>query len=157
MAQQQKIELQDLDLQQLVEVKKQLEEELSHLTSSFGQLKQAQNRFADCIESCKAVDDSNKDKTILVPLTSSLYVPGKLADVKKVIVDIGTGYYVEKTTEDAIKFYNTKVDFVKENLEKIQSTVAQKQGNLRSLVDVMQYKMQIQQQEQKAAAAAGKA
>ncbi|KAG0052783.1 subunit of tubulin prefoldin [Gryganskiella cystojenkinii] len=153
MAQQQKIELQDLDLQQLVEVKKQLEEELSHLTSSFGQLKQAQNRFADCIESCKAVDASNEDKTILVPLTSSLYVPGKLADVKKVVVDIGTGYYVEKTTEDAIKFYNTKVDFVKENLEKIQTTVAQKQGNLRSLVDVMQYKMQIQQQEQKAAAA----
>ncbi|KAF9930818.1 subunit of tubulin prefoldin [Mortierella antarctica] len=151
MAQQQKIELQDLDLTQLVEVKKQLEEELSHLTSSFGQLKQAQNRFADCIESCKAIDTSNKDKTILVPLTSSLYVPGKLADVEKVIVDIGTGYYVEKTTEDAIKFYNTKVDFVKENLEKIQTTVAQKQGNLRSLVDVMQYKVQMQQQEQKAA------
>ncbi|CAO3571412.1 unnamed protein product [Mortierella alpina] len=154
MAQQQKIELQDLDLNQLVEVKKQLEEELSHLTSSFGQLKQAQNRFADCIESCKAIDTSNKDKTILVPLTSSLYVPGKLADVEKVVVDIGTGYYVEKTTEDAIKFYNTKVDFVKENLEKIQATVAQKQGNLRSLVDVMQYKVQMQQQEQKAAAAA---
>ncbi|KAF9574426.1 subunit of tubulin prefoldin [Mortierella alpina] len=151
MAQQQKIELQDLDLNQLVEVKKQLEEELSHLTSSFGQLKQAQNRFADCIESCKAVDKSNKDKTILVPLTSSLYVPGKLSDVEKVIVDIGTGYYVEKTTEDAIKFYNSKVDFVKENLEKIQATVAQKQGNLRSLVDVMQYKVQMQQQEQKAA------
>ncbi|KAG9070798.1 subunit of tubulin prefoldin [Linnemannia hyalina] len=148
---QQKIELQDLDLQQLVEVKKQLEEELSHLTSSFGQLKQAQNRFADCIESCKSVDASNEDKTILVPLTSSLYVPGKLANVEKVIVDIGTGYYVEKTTEDAIKFYNGKVDFVKENLDKIQATVAQKQGNLRSLVDMMQYKMQIQQQEQKAA------
>lgn len=70
------------------------------MTSSFGQLKQAQNRFADCIESCKAVDASNKDKTILVPLTSSLYVPGKLANVEKVIVDIGTGYYVEKVREE---------------------------------------------------------
>ncbi|KAF8925614.1 Prefoldin [Dissophora ornata] len=154
MAQQQKIELQDLDLSQLVEVKKQLEDELSHLTSSFGQLKQAQHRFVDCIDSCKSVNAANNDKTILVPLTSSLYVPGKLANVEKVIVDIGTGYYVEKTTEDAIKFYNSKVDFVKENLEKIQATVVQKQGNLRSLVDVMQYKMQLQQQEQKAAAKA---
>lgn len=70
------------------------------MTSSFGQLKQAQNRFADCIESCKAVDASNKDKTILVPLTSSLYVPGKLANVEKVIVDIGTGYYVEKVRQE---------------------------------------------------------
>jgi hypothetical protein len=31
-----------------------------------------------------------------VPLTSSLYVKGKLADREKVIVDVGTGFYVEK-------------------------------------------------------------
>ncbi len=35
-------------------------------------------------------------KPILVPLTSSLYVPGKLADTNNVIVDVGTGFYVEK-------------------------------------------------------------
>lgn len=35
---------------------------------------------------------------ILIPLTSSLYVPGRLADRQKVIVDIGTGFYVEKVT-----------------------------------------------------------
>lgn len=39
---------------------------------------------------------SGEDGTILVPLTSSLYVRGKLADRNKVIVDVGTGYYVEK-------------------------------------------------------------
>jgi prefoldin alpha subunit len=33
---------------------------------------------------------------ILVPLTSSLYVRGKLADREKVLVDVGTGFYVEK-------------------------------------------------------------
>ena len=37
-----------------------------------------------------------EDKTILVPLTSSLYVPGKLSNVETVIVDVGTGYFVEK-------------------------------------------------------------
>lgn len=36
------------------------------------------------------------DKTILVPLTNSLYVPGKLCDLENVIVDVGTGYYVKK-------------------------------------------------------------
>ena len=36
------------------------------------------------------------DKTILVPLTGSLYVPGKLQDVENVIIDVGTGYYVQK-------------------------------------------------------------
>ena len=37
-----------------------------------------------------------RDKTVLVPLTSSLYVPGKLQDVENVIIDVGTGYYVQK-------------------------------------------------------------
>jgi len=36
------------------------------------------------------------EKPILVPLTSSLYVPGTLADTDNVIVDVGTGFYVEK-------------------------------------------------------------
>nr|GMD13272.1 probable prefoldin subunit 5 [Ipomoea batatas] len=34
---------------------------------------------------------------MLVPLTASLYVPGTLDDADKVLVDIGTGYYVEKS------------------------------------------------------------
>ena len=36
-------------------------------------------------------------------MTSSLYVPGKLADCENVIVDVGTGYFVEKASaSDAI-------------------------------------------------------
>lgn len=37
-----------------------------------------------------------KESEILVPLTSSLYVKGKMADREKVLVDVGTGFYVEK-------------------------------------------------------------
>lgn len=42
------------------------------------------------------VDRVEIEKPILVPLTSSLYVPGTLADMDNVIVDVGTGFYVEK-------------------------------------------------------------
>ncbi|RVW51405.1 putative prefoldin subunit 5 [Vitis vinifera] len=34
-------------------------------------------------------------KKMLVPLTASLYVPGKLDDADKVLVDVGTGYFIE--------------------------------------------------------------
>ena len=37
-------------------------------------------------------------KELLVPLTSSMYVPGKLHDVEHVLIDVGTGYYVEKVS-----------------------------------------------------------
>ncbi|TFY83322.1 hypothetical protein EWM64_g692 [Hericium alpestre] len=92
----QQINVADLDLPQLVDVRRQLEEELSHLTNSFAQLKQAQAKFGSCIDSVKEVQPVNKNKTILVPLTNSLYVPGKLCDAENVIVDVGTGYYVQK-------------------------------------------------------------
>src|SRR5689334_3287742 len=42
------------------------------------------------------VNAANTGKAILVPLTTSLYVPGTLADTNNVIVDVGTGFYVEK-------------------------------------------------------------
>ncbi|CAE6497849.1 unnamed protein product [Rhizoctonia solani] len=94
--QQQQINVADLDLPQLTEVKKQLDEELTHLTNSFAQLKAAQSKFRGCLENVSEVKPENASKTLLVPLTNSLYVPGKLINTENVIVDIGTGYYVSK-------------------------------------------------------------
>ena len=37
----------------------------------------------------------NLGRSILVPLTSSLYVRGTLKNAGRVLVDIGTGYYIE--------------------------------------------------------------
>jgi prefoldin alpha subunit len=37
----------------------------------------------------------------MVPLTSSLYVPGHLSNISTVLVDVGTGFYVEKQIPDA--------------------------------------------------------
>lgn len=39
---------------------------------------------------------------MLVPLTSSLYVPGELSNLDEVIVDIGTGYYVSKVSTKSL-------------------------------------------------------
>lgn len=35
------------------------------------------------------------DQAVLLPLTQSLYVKGKVADTERVMVNIGTDYYVE--------------------------------------------------------------
>lgn len=42
------------------------------------------------------IEDDLIDKSLLVPLTNSLYLPGKLVNPDHVIVDVGTGYYVKK-------------------------------------------------------------
>lgn len=84
-AQQPQISVADLDLPQLVEVKRQLDEvskskkkkdaplitkmpdgrtsliqELTHLTNSFAQLKQAQSKFKACLENVKEIKSENK-------------------------------------------------------------------------------------------------
>lgn len=51
--QQQQIDLSTLTAQNLSAVKKQLEEELEHLTASFQKLRAAQTRFRECIKSVK--------------------------------------------------------------------------------------------------------
>ncbi|CAO0800586.1 unnamed protein product [Mucor circinelloides] len=73
-----------------------------------------------------------------------LYVPGKLSNVNKVIVDVGTGYYIEKSVSDASKFYNDKVGYVKKNLGTLEKTITDKQSTLRAIVNVMQDKIQDQ-------------
>ncbi|KAH9946748.1 Prefoldin-domain-containing protein [Amylocystis lapponica] len=140
----QQINVTDLDLPQLADVRRQLEEELGHLSNSFTQLRQAQAKFKACIENVRQVRPDNKSKTVLVPLTNSLYVPGKLHDVENVIVDIGTGYYVKKSRAQALKHYESKVDYIRTNLDTLQDTIQKKQDNLNYLMNVMQAKLQTQ-------------
>ncbi|KAF8808934.1 Prefoldin alpha subunit [Phlegmacium glaucopus] len=148
MSQQQTINVTDLDIAQLTEVRKQLEDELNHLTNSFAQLKQAQAKFNACIENVNEVKSENKGKTILVPLTNSLYVPGKLSDPDHVIVDVGTGYYVRKTRTQALKHYSTKVDYIRTNLETLEETIQKKRDNMNYLVSILQSRIQTETQGQ---------
>jgi len=79
-------------------------------------------------------------------LTTSLYVPGQLADTEHVLVDVGTGFYVEKTLDQAIKFYEGKVEEVGKNVKDLETIVNQKSQSLRVVEEVLRQKMMSQQQ-----------
>lgn len=53
----------------------------------------------------------------MVPLTASLYVPGTLADPDRVVIDIGTGYFIETTAAKGVAYCERKVDFVRSQLD----------------------------------------
>lgn len=44
-----------------------------------------------------------------VPLTQSLYVPGRIVEADKMLVDVGTGYYVQKDQQKTAEFLGRKV------------------------------------------------
>ena len=134
------VDLASLSTQQLSQVKKQLDDELQHLTASFQSLRAAQLKFRDCIKSLAtglqkqgSGGDAGaaKPKPILVPLTSSLYVPGTLAATDRVLVDVGTGFYVEKRIPAAEAFYRRKIADLEANLKDLEKIVQGKTNNVR--------------------------
>ncbi|MCJ1273561.1 subunit of tubulin prefoldin [Puttea exsequens] len=137
----QQIDLSSLPIPQLNSVKNQLTQELQHLTGSFSALKQAEAKFRDCGRSVGEGVRGGEGTPILVPLTPSLYVPGKLASTETVLVDIGTGFYVEKTPPAAQDFYKRKVEELGKNLVDLEKIVQGKQGNLTVVEDVLRQKV----------------
>lgn len=119
-------------------MRQQLNQELEHLTASYGQLRGVQARFKACIAALSHFTPAKTSNETLIPLTTSLYVPGKITNADKVIVDVGTGYYVEKSTKQAEQMYSDKVKYVGENLDKLQATIERKQDNLRVVAEVLQ-------------------
>jgi prefoldin alpha subunit len=163
------VNLDALSVQQLSQIKKQFDDEVTHLTNSYQNLRVAQQKFKDCVLSVKdgvagsaqgefqpitvptasfMFSNNALDKTLLVPLTSSLYVPGKLASTSHVLVDVGTGFYVEKSTDDALTFYNGKIEELAGNIKELENVVNGKANNLRMIEEVLRQKMLVQQQGQ---------
>ncbi|PVI08525.1 c-myc binding protein [Periconia macrospinosa] len=136
------IEITSLPVPQLQELKQQLDRELEHLTTSFQSLRTAQSKFSDCLKSiAQGVNTSTADKPLLVPLTSSLYVPGRLTSSTHVLIDIGTGFFVEKSIEDATDFYKRKVKDLGDSLKDLEQVVNGKANNVRMVEEVIRVKV----------------
>uniref|UniRef100_A0A673C909 Prefoldin 5 n=1 Tax=Sphaeramia orbicularis TaxID=375764 RepID=A0A673C909_9TELE len=110
-------------------LKTQLDQVIEFLTSSIGQLKVVQTKYVEAKDSLNVLNKNNKgDKYVLVLniIFSKMYVPGTLNDVEHVLVDVGTGYYVEKNVEDSKSFFKRKIDFLTKQIEKIQPALQEK-------------------------------
>ncbi|KAI4164766.1 MAG: hypothetical protein LQ342_001741 [Letrouitia transgressa] len=152
-SQPQPVNLTSLPLPSLTALKNQLNQELTHLTTSFTRLRTAQTKFRDCVASIQSLTPPEPEpqpqpqekeaapfppKPILVPLTASLYVPGHLhppSSASPLLIDVGTGFYVEKTPAAARAFYAAKVEELGGKLRDLEGVVQGKQANLTVVED----------------------
>lgn len=123
------IPLENLSLEQLGYIGKQIEQELSSYSSYLTSLKVAYNKFVDNKEYVKDLTNC-QEKELLVPITSSLYIPGKCSDITNVMVEIGTNYFVETKIDKAEKFCERKIAIIKENMEKIEEIIKNKTSHM---------------------------
>uniref|UniRef100_A0A8D3CF07 Prefoldin 5 n=1 Tax=Scophthalmus maximus TaxID=52904 RepID=A0A8D3CF07_SCOMX len=131
------VNLADLSLPQLEGLKTQLDQEIEFLTSSIGQLKVVQTKYVEAKDSL------------------NMYVPGTLNDVENVLVDVGTGYYVEKKVEDSKGFFKRKIEFLTKQIEKIQPALQEKHAMKQAVIEVMNVKIQQLQQSQQSSQMVG--
>lgn len=149
-AQNKKVDLNQLQPQQLVEFRKSIDQEINHFTQSLQALQTAQSKLKDCISSVDSMEKSTTED-LLVPLTSSLYLPGKITTKDQYLVDIGTGYFVEKLALDAKKVYEAKINKLTEDSTKLRSILVQKNEILNNVNLVLRNKMiEYEKQEQQA-------
>jgi prefoldin alpha subunit len=75
---------------------------------------------------------------------------GEIREVQKVMVDVGTGYFVEKELDDAIKFFEKKVALVADQLEKLQQIIQAKRNDVAKIRAAMQSRINAMNRAQQA-------
>lgn len=135
----------------LSKLRQSLAQDVELITGSYGNLKVAQSRYALAQQAAQELTKEPKDEEseVMVPLTGSLYVPGKLSSSSPLLCDIGTGYFVEKSSDDAQEFCAKKLVMIQKNLDQVGQSLQIKRRDLEMVTLVLQNKMQqIKQQQQ---------
>ncbi|MGQ9515270.1 MAG: prefoldin subunit alpha [Thermoproteota archaeon] len=81
-----------------------------------------------------AIEELSKtavDTPILVNLGGGVYSMTKLADSKKILIDVGTGVVVEKTVEGSLEIINKRL----EDLEKARASLESQLSNVLMRLD----------------------
>ncbi|AAZ12323.1 prefoldin, putative [Trypanosoma equiperdum] len=154
------INIAQLPLEQLEELRKQLQFEVQNLSAAYESLRGVHSRFVSNREVlgeykkvCEAAaSNEQKPQEALVCISSALYVMGEIVPSDRVLVDVGTDYFVEKPMDAAATYFTGRAEAVQENMNSIEQKLRVKQGQLGKVVDTMRARQaQLQQQQQQQA------
>lgn len=138
---QQGVNLDTLSLDQLDQVKQQEEGRLHALTARYSQLRSAAARLNAAQLAVSEFGPALEGKQVMVPLTASLYVPATVKHANKLMVELGTGFFVEKSPKETTAFLERKLKIVDSNSENVTKVIQVTRSNLESVSLAMQGKM----------------
>lgn len=147
-----RVPLKALSVEQLQQLRQGAQTELEFHESNAEALQIAQRRLNNSKNATEEYSKVEEDQEIMIPLTHSIYVRGNVEDKDTVLVDIGTGYYVEKSPKDAQGYFERRIGVVKEQNDKVNGLLNSKRSTLQAVSSVLQKKVR----EAQAAGAASK-
>ncbi|KAK3007878.1 hypothetical protein RJ639_013708 [Escallonia herrerae] len=123
-----RVEIEKLSEEQLKAVKEQTDLEVNLLQDSLTNIRTATSRLEIASNALHDLSLRPQGKKMLVPLTASLYVPGVLDDAEKVLVDVGTGYFIEKTMVEGKDYCERKINLLKSNYDQLLEVATKKKN-----------------------------
>ncbi|KAL8519828.1 hypothetical protein ACS0TY_010679 [Phlomoides rotata] len=136
-------EMEKMSLEQLKAVKEQTDLEVNVLQDSLTNIRSANVRLENAAAALHDLSLRPQGKQMLVPLTASLYVPGKLDDAEKVLVDVGTGYFIEKTMVEGKDYCERKIALLKSNYDQLLEVATKKKSIADEAGAVLQAKLKL--------------
>ncbi|XP_052204406.1 prefoldin subunit 5 [Diospyros lotus] len=122
------VELERMSVEQLKALKEQTDLEVNLLQDSLNNIRTATARLDIASSALHNLSLRPHGKPMLVPLTASLYVPGTLDDADKVLVDVGTGYFIEKTMAEGKDYCERKIKLLKSNYDQLVEIATKKKN-----------------------------
>ena len=122
----QQVDITKIPPQQLQELGKAIEEEVRQLSTHYSQLVGAIRKFNESKIALSYMEVNAKGKDIMVPLTSSLYVPGRMDDSNHVMIEVGAGFFIEKDTTEALNYCDRKSKSLNEAGQKVTEIIQHK-------------------------------
>jgi prefoldin alpha subunit len=140
------IKLEQIGLEQLLQLKEQLTQDLNMFLNSYNGLQGLIQKFEYSRAIIKEmIKEENKDAEMLMQITNYLYIPGQIKENKKFLIEIGTGYYAEYEGEKAVAYYERKVEFTKQSSDKAKKEMDEKREFI-GKVNVMIQKKALEKQ-----------
>lgn len=137
----QTLDLSKLDANQLQSLHGQLSSELNSFTSSMIALQHTASKFAAAGQSVEGLKEYKEGQRMMIPLTESLYCPGELSCPDRVLVEVGTGYYIERDVEGGVGYCRGKVMEIKEQVAELSKVLGQRQQILMRVAGMLQERM----------------
>ena len=93
------------------------------LQAAMSQLKSSSEKLVNSKLALASLQQAAEGTRMLVPITSSLYVPGETTQLSNVLIDVGTGYYIEKSVDEAQAFLDRKIAMVGETIAGLSASM----------------------------------
>ncbi len=91
------------------------------------------NEFEAAKATVEALKKEGKQGEILVPIGAGSFLKGALTDTERAIVSVGAGYAVEKSLDDAVKYFTARINEYSEAIARTQEALGELEKKLQEL------------------------